>query len=99
MDENLIPKELRKDAIDLPVHGAINGWCYLVPYTGKLKTHTTKQTVKMFVPQIRNGQEKMVSVSVVEEDLIIYMSKDMFMLYEKGLSEPDGIELRRSLYD
>ena len=26
---------------------------------------------------------------------IIYMSKDMFKLYERGLSEPDGIELRR----
>ena len=76
LDENLIPKELRKGAIDLPVRGAINGWCYLVPYTGKLKTHTIKKTVGMFVPQMRNGQEKMVSVSVVEEDRIIYMAKD-----------------------
>jgi hypothetical protein len=52
----------------------------------------------MFVPQIRNGQEKMVSVSVVEEDRIIYMAKDMFKLYEKGLSEPEGIELRRTFF-
>lgn len=98
LDENLIPKELRKGAIDLPVRGAINGWCYLVPYTGKLKTHTIKKTVGMFVPQIRNGQEKMVSVSVVEEDKIIYMAKDMFKLYENGLSEPEGIELRRTFF-
>ena len=98
LDENLIPKELRRGAIDLPVRGAINGWCYLVPYTRKLKTHTIKKTVGMFVPQIRNGQEKMVSVSVVEEDRIIYMAKDMFKLYEKGLSEPEGIELRRTFF-
>ena len=50
----------------------------------------------MFIPQMRNGQEKMVTVSVVEEDRIIYISKDMFKLYEKGLSEPEGIELRRT---
>ena len=98
LNEELIPKELRKGAIDLPVRGAINGWCYLVPYTGKLKTHTIKKTVGMFVPQMRNGQEKMVSVSVVEEDRIIYMAKDMFKLYEKGLSEPEGIELRRTFF-
>ena len=94
----MIPKELQKDAIDLPVRGAINGRCYLVPYSGKLKTYTIKKTVGMFVPQMRNGQEKMVSVSVVEEDRIIYMAKDMFKLYEKGLSEPEGIELRRTFF-
>ena len=99
LDEESIPKELRRDAIDLPVRGAINGWCYLVPYKGKLKTHTIKKTVGMFVPLMRNGQEKMVSVSVVKEDRIIYISKDMFKLYEKGLSEPEGIELRKTFFD
>lgn len=98
LDENLIPKELRKVAIDLPVRGAINGRCFLVPYTGKLKTHTIKKTVGMFVPLMRNGQEKMVSVSVAEEDRIIYIAKDMFKLYEKGLSEPEGIEVRRTFF-
>ena len=98
LDENLIPKELRHGAIDLPVRGAINGWCYLVPYTGKLKMHTIKKTVGMFVPQMRNGQEKMISVSVVEEDRIIYIAKDMLKLYEKGLSEPEGIELRKTFF-
>lgn len=96
LDENLIPKELRRGTIDLPVRGAINGWCYLVPYTGKLKEHTIKQTVGMFVPQMRKGQEKMVPVSVVEADRIIYIAKTMFKQYEKGLSEPEGIELRRT---
>ena len=98
LEENLIPKELREKAIDLPVKGAINGWCYLVPYEGKLKTHTVKHVTAMFIPQVRNGQEKMVSVSVVEEDRIIYISKGIFKLYEQGLSDPDGIEIRRNFF-
>ena len=96
LKEELIPEELRKDAIDLPVKGAIKGWCYLVPYEGKLKSHTVKKVDAMFVPLIRNGQEKMVSVSVVKEDRIIYISQDMFKLYEMALSEPEGIEIRSS---
>lgn len=98
LDEALIPEELRRNAIDLPVRGAINGWCYLVPYEGKLKNYTAKKTVGMFIPQERNGQEKMVSVSVVEEDRIIYISSDMFKLYEQGLSEPEGIKLRKTFF-
>lgn len=98
LDENLIPEELRKGAIDLPVRGAIDGWCYLVPYKGKLKSFTTKITTGMFIPQVRNGQEKMVSVSVVEEDRIIYISSDMFKLYEQGLSEPEGIKICKNFY-
>lgn len=96
LDETLIPEKLRRKAIDLPVIGAINGWCYLVPYEGKLKHFTVKKTVGMFIPLLRNGQEKMVSVSVVEEDRIIYISSDMFKLYEQGLSEPDGIRLKKN---
>lgn len=96
LKEELIPKELRKDAIDLPVKGAIKGWCYLVPYKGKLKSYTVKRVDAMFIPLIRNGQEKMVSVSVVKEDRIIYISQDVFKRYKMALSEPDGIEIRSS---
>ena len=96
LDESLIPEELRKEAIDLPVHGAFKGWFFLAPYEGKLIDHTPKKATAMFIPLMRNGQEKMVSVSVVEEDRIIYISRNMFKLYEQGLSEPDGIMIRRS---
>ena len=98
LDESRIPEELRGEAVDLPVRGAINSWCYLVPYEGKLKTHTLKNVTVMFIPQNRNGQEKMISVSVAEEDHIIYISKDMFKLYEQGLSEPEGIVLTRTSF-
>lgn len=53
----------------------------------------------MFIPLIRNVQEKMVSVSVVKEDRIICISQDMFKLYEMALSEFDGIEIRSSFID
>jgi len=96
LNELLVPEKLRRKAIDLPVRGAINGWCYLVPYEGKLKHYTVKKTVGMFIPLMRNGQEKMISVSVVEEDRIIYISSDMFKLYEQGLSDPEGIRLKKS---
>ena len=99
LDERRIPEELRGDAVDLPVRGAINSWCYLVPYEGKLKTHTLKNVTVMFIPQNRKGQEKMISVSVAEEDNITYISKGMFKIYEQGLSEPEGIVLRQSFFD
>lgn len=43
LDESLIPEELRDTAIDILVRGAIKGCCYLVPYEGKLKSHTVKK--------------------------------------------------------
>lgn len=55
-----------------------------------------RKTVGMFMHQMKNGQDKMVSVSVVEEDRIIYISNDMFNLYEKSLSKPECIELRKT---
>ena len=96
MDESLIPEELRDEAIDLPVRGALRGWYFLVQYEGKLRSYTAKKTAAMFIPLLRNGQVKMITVSVVQEDRIIYISKDMFKLYEQGLSDPDGIEVRRT---
>lgn len=63
-----------------------------------MKSHTVKKVIGMFIPQNRNGQEKMVSVSVVKEDRIIYISKDMFKIYEQSLSEPDGIQLKRTFF-
>lgn len=50
----------------------------------------------MFILLIRNVQGKMISVSVVKGNCIIYISQDMFKLYEMALSESDGIEIRSS---
>lgn len=94
LDESVIPEELRKNAIDLPVKGAINGWCYLVPYNGKLKHYAVIEKEAMFIPILRNGQVKMVTVSVVRSNRIIYITDENFRKYEKELSVPEGIELR-----
>ncbi len=52
--------------------------------------------ITMFIPLIRNVQEKMVIILVVKGNCIIYISQDMFKFYEMALSEPDGIEIRSS---
>lgn len=99
LDKTLIPEELRGNAITITVSGAINGYCFLVPYSGKLKRYTAKKVVGMFVPQTRNGKEKIVSVSVVEEDRIIYVSSDTLKVYGQGFNTPEGITLRKTLFN
>ena len=94
--ESPIPKELRKFAIEVQVTGAGTGKYYLIPYNGKLKKYTDKKVVGMFIPQIRSGKERLVSVSVVEEDRLIYISKDLFKTYEKSFTESETVELRKT---
>lgn len=97
--ESPIPKELRRFAVEVQVTGARTGKYYLVPYNGKLKKYTDKKVVGMFIPQIRSGKERLVSVSVVEEDRIIYISKDSFKTYEKGFAESVTVELQKTYFD
>lgn len=96
--ESPIPKELRRFAVEVQVTGAGTGKYYLIPYNGKLKKYTDKKVVGMFIPQIRSGKERLVSVSVVEEDRIIYISKDSFKTYEKGFAESVTVELRKTYF-
>lgn len=93
LQEEFIPEELRKAAIDIPVKGDRVGWYFLVPYDGKLKDYTDSIVEHMFIPQTRNGMDKLISVSVVESERIIYISRELYVLYEDGLCDPDGIEL------
>lgn len=72
---------MRKDAIEVRVVGAKTGKYYLIPYSGKLKKYTDKKVVSMFIPQIRSGRERLILVSVVEENRLIYISKDLFKTY------------------
>ncbi len=97
LDLEKIPKPLLKDAIDLTVRGALNGWFYLAPYEGKIRAYTDNKLVTMYVLLKREGIQKKIGVSVDIEDRIIYISKDMFKLYEQGLSEFEGIELIKGL--
>ena len=98
LDESLIPKELRKDAIVVQVSGAIEGSCYLVPYYGRIENHIETEPVRMFIPQIKNGKEKKVAVAVVEEDKIIYIDIMNYRLYKTGLGSKDGIVLWRTSF-
>lgn len=93
LNEELIPLVLRDNVIDLPVSGDLDDWFYLVQYDGDLSNYTNKDADKMFVPVLVNGLKKKIPVLVVREDRIIYISKDMFMMFENELSDPDGIQV------
>lgn len=97
LDIETVPEELRSSALEIMARGAINGKCYLVPYEGPLRNYTIKKTVGMFIVQNRNGQDKMVSVSVIEEGCIIYISTDKYKLYEQSINSGNTIEVRKSL--
>ena len=89
-ERGLKSEKLRLIVLNVSVAPLAGAWIEIFLYY--------KKTVGMFIPLLRNGQEKMVSVSVVGEDRIIYISSDMFKLYEQGLSEPDGIRLKKEFY-
>ena len=48
----------------------------------ELKKHTMNNITVMFITRNRNRQKKTISFSIVEEDHIVYISKDMFKIYE-----------------
>lgn len=96
--KNLAVKERYQDAIEVQVLGDHAGWYFIVPYKGKLKKITLKPVVSMFIPQMRSGKEKLIPVSVVEEDKTIYISKENYMTYKKGLTASEGIELRKTFF-
>lgn len=93
LDPDTVPKALRAGATEINVRGEYPGKYYLVPYNGKLKKFTDKKTTPMFIPQIWFGNEKLVAVSVISEDHIIFIEKNTFKMYEKGLCASDSIEL------
>lgn len=97
--DSSLSKELQRSAVVVQVSGACMGRYFLVAYKGKLKGYTTKPAISMFIPQIRSGKEKMIPVSVVEEERIIYVSKENYKMYEKWLTTPDRIELRKTTFN
>lgn len=98
LEKNPVPRELQRVAIEVQVIGTRAGSYYLVPYKGKLKNYTIKKLTAMFIPQMRSGREKLISVSVIEEDNVIFITKENFKMYEKGLTDPEGFELRKTYF-
>lgn len=94
-----VPKGLQKSALEINVTGKRAGKYILVAYNGKLKNYTPKKTTGMFIPHIKNGKEKLISVSVIEEDKVIYIAKDQFKAAEKLFRDPKGIELRKTYFE
>ena len=86
-------KALPKGYIEINATGAIEGSYYLVPYNGKLRNYTTKKAIAMYIPQIRAGRETKLPVSVVEEDHIVFITKELYKMHEKGLNSAPTLEL------
>lgn len=93
-----VPEALKSNAIEVDAFGAEAGHYYLVPYKGKLKAFTSAPITGMFIPQERDGKEKLITVSVDEAASIIYISEDSFKSYETGLKSADGFELRKTYF-
>ena len=86
-------KELPKGYIEVTAKGARTGIYYLVSYNGKLRNYTTKKAIAMFIPQTRAGKDTKVPVSVVDEDRIIFITKDLYKIHEKALKPASEVEL------
>lgn len=52
----------------------------------------------MFISQMCSGNQKLILVSAVAEKQIIYIPKKNYKTYEKGLTVPEGIELRNTFF-
>ena len=96
LNEDKVPVSLRKKAIDIPVSGALTGWFYLLPYTGKLAQYTDKKAEAMFVPVSKNGKSVMIPISVIKDDRLIFIFESHYTKHEMELGDPDGIEVRKT---
>jgi len=84
--------------VDIQVVGYKIGTFHLVPYKGKLRTLTEKPLIALFIPQIRSGKEKLVPVSLVEDEMTLYIEKDNFDVYKKTLLVQKNVELRKTYF-
>lgn len=83
------------DSIKVVVHGRRDGQYRLILYTGKLKDVTTKKAIQMFIPVFKKGKERLLSVSLVDEDKTIYVPKANFISFSDSF-DPNNLELRET---
>ena len=65
-------------------------------YSGKLKNHTEKTTNEMFIPVNVSGTEKMIPVSFVSEDKILYISGSSYERFKTCIKDLKEIELKKT---
>lgn len=97
LDINLVPENLRDNAIKVIVKGRRNGKYYLVPYSGKLKNYVRGEKRELlFLPQHKKTKEILVPVSLSDENRLIYIKDTNFNAYKEGLSGKYVLELRKT---
>ena len=92
-----VPKSLQGSAFLVSVSGALHGSFYMVPYKGKLKEYTRKKATLMYIPLVRFEKERLVPITVVVEDRILYIAHDSFIQYKKELVNSNIITVRANI--
>lgn len=82
-------------SMDIIVHGRRSGEFRLISYDGKLNEHTSNPAVQMYIPFIVKGKEKLLPVSLVDDEKAIYIPKMNFEVFVDSI-DPQNVELRKT---
>ena len=96
-DNSDITSDTSRDilSMNIIVHGRRTGEFRLISYDGKLKNHTSSTAVQMFIPFIRDGKERLLPVSLVDDEKAIYVPKMNYEVFI-GSIDPQNVELRKT---
>lgn len=81
--------------MEILVHGRRTGQYRLVLYTGKLKDVTTKKAIQMFIPLFKKGKERLLPVSLIDDERTIYVTKANFLSFSDSF-DPHNVEIRKT---
>ena len=82
-------------SMDIIVHGRRSGEFRLISYEGKLNNHTSNPAVQMFIPFFVKNKEKLLPVSLVDDEKAIYVPKMNFEVFVNSIN-PQNVELRKT---
>ena len=94
-DNSDITSDTSRDIVSMNiiVHGRRTGEFRLISYDGKLNNHTSSTAVQMFIPFIRDGKERLLPVSLVDDEKAIYVPKTNYKVFVRSI-DPKNVELR-----
>ena len=93
----MIPKVYRDKAIKIECKGEIEGICYLIPYTGKLKKIAGIDVEQHFIPIInKKGKESLVPISLDKDKCLAFVHQNSYKPYYKDLTAKRILEIRKS---
>lgn len=91
---DLLPKNYKNKSIKVTCVGKIEGICYLIPYSGKLKKIdglTLEQNSISLVNKI--GKKIFLPISINIENRMIFIQQDIYKSFEKALTSENILEI------